>query len=103
MGFRFRRSIRVLPGVRLNVSKSGVSTSIGSRGAWLTFGRKGTRATLGIPGTGLGYTTTTARRVQSTPPPETPSAKPARTMAWLFWFVVPVLAIQVLVHWLDTH
>jgi len=56
MGFRFRRSFRLMPGIRLNVSKSGVSTSIGRRGAWLTFGPRGTRATVGIPGTGVSYT-----------------------------------------------
>jgi hypothetical protein len=58
MGFRFQRRLRVLPGVRINLSKSGVSTSIGGRGAWLTIGRRRTRATLGLPGTGLSYTTT---------------------------------------------
>jgi len=56
MGFRFRRSVRLFPGLRLNVSRSRVSGSIGGRGAWLTIGPKGTRATLGIPGTGLSYT-----------------------------------------------
>jgi len=56
MGLRFRRSFRLMPGIRLNVSKSGVSASIGGRGAWFTIGRRGTRATLGIPGTGLSYT-----------------------------------------------
>jgi hypothetical protein len=56
MGFRFRRSFRLMPGVRLNLSKSGVSASLGRRGAWLTVGSKGTRATVGIPGTGLSYT-----------------------------------------------
>ena len=56
MGFRFRRSFRVFPGLRLNLSKSGVSTSIGTRGAWFTIGPNGTRATVGIPGTGLSYT-----------------------------------------------
>jgi hypothetical protein len=56
MVFRFRRSFRLIPGIRLNLSKSGVSTSIGTRGAWLTIGRRGTRATVGIPGTGLSYT-----------------------------------------------
>jgi len=56
MGLRFRRSIRVFPGLRLNVSPSGVSASIGRRGSWLTFGPRGTRATVGIPGTGLSYT-----------------------------------------------
>jgi hypothetical protein len=58
MGFRVHRSIRLLPGVRLNLSKSGVSASIGTRGAWLTFGKRGTRATVGIPGTGISYTQT---------------------------------------------
>lgn len=56
MGLRFHRSVRLLPGVRLNLSKSGVSASFGRRGAWLTVGPKGARATVGIPGTGLSYT-----------------------------------------------
>jgi tetratricopeptide (TPR) repeat protein len=32
MGFRMRKSIKVAPGVRLNVSKSGVGASVGGRG-----------------------------------------------------------------------
>ena len=56
MGLRFRRSFRLMPGNQLNVSKTGMSASVGRRGAWLTVGPKGTRATVGIPGTGLGYT-----------------------------------------------
>ena len=56
MGFlRFRRSFGVLPGLRLNVSKSGVSTSVGRRGLWLTLGPRGTRSTVGLRGTGLSY------------------------------------------------
>lgn len=57
MGFRFRRSVRIMPGVRLNFSTRGVSTSLGGRGATLNLSRRGTRATVGIPGTGLSYTT----------------------------------------------
>lgn len=57
MGFRFRRSISIIPGLKLNLSKSGISTSIGGRGATINFGRHGTRATFGIPGTGLSYST----------------------------------------------
>jgi hypothetical protein len=55
MGFRFRRSIKIAPGIRLNVSKSGVSTSLGTRGATVNISRRGTRGTLGIPGTGISY------------------------------------------------
>lgn len=57
MGFRFRRSVRIIPGVRLNISKSGLSTSIGGHGATLNVSKKGTRATVGLPGTGLSYRT----------------------------------------------
>jgi hypothetical protein len=53
---RFRRSFRLFPGMRINLSKSGVSTSIGRRGRWFTIGPRGTRETIGIPGTGLSYT-----------------------------------------------
>ncbi len=56
MAFRFRLSKRILPGVRLNLSKSGASVSLGRRGFWYTIGQKGTRTTVGIPGTGLSWT-----------------------------------------------
>lgn len=64
MGFRFRRSFRVMLGWRVNLSKSGVSSSFGTRGAWFTIGPRGTRTTVGIPGTGLSYTTQSSRRHQ---------------------------------------
>jgi hypothetical protein len=56
MGLRFRRSTRIFPGVRINLGKRGVSTSIGVRGAHVTFGKIGIRTTVGIPGTGVSYT-----------------------------------------------
>ena len=56
MGFRFRWSKSILPGIRLNLSKSGASVSLGRRGFWYTIGSKGTRTTIGIPGTGLSWT-----------------------------------------------
>jgi hypothetical protein len=56
MGFRFRRSIRVLPFLRLNIGKRGASVSIGGRGAHVTLGHGQVRETVGLPGTGLSYT-----------------------------------------------
>src|SRR5438105_597262 len=57
MGFlRFRRTFRIGPGLRLNLSKSGVSASVGRRGLWFTVGPRGTRETVGLPGTGMSYT-----------------------------------------------
>jgi hypothetical protein len=56
VAFRFRRSIGLFPGVRLNLSKSGASVSLGVRGARHTLGLKGSRTTVGLPGTGLSWT-----------------------------------------------
>lgn len=57
MGFRFRRTVKIMPGVRLNVGKKGVSVSAGRRGANVTIGKTGVRTTVGLPGTGLSHTT----------------------------------------------
>jgi hypothetical protein len=55
MGFRFQKRLSILPGVRINLSKSGVSTSLGPRGADVNIGRDGVTTNAGIPGTGLSY------------------------------------------------
>ena len=41
MGFRFRKSIKIGSGIELNLSKSGISTSIGVRGAQVAVGPMG--------------------------------------------------------------
>ena len=57
MSWRFYRRLRIMPGLRLNLSKRGASVGIGRRGAWFTMGRR-PRATVGLPGTGLSYSVT---------------------------------------------
>jgi hypothetical protein len=58
MAFRFRKAIKLAPGVKLNLTKRGISsTSIGKKGAMINLGKKGTKQTIGIPGTGLSYQT----------------------------------------------
>jgi hypothetical protein len=56
MSLRFWRRFKILPGVTLNLSKSGPSISVGPRGAKITVGPRGLRGTVGMPGTGLYYT-----------------------------------------------
>jgi hypothetical protein len=57
MGFNFRKSIKIAPGIKLNISKNGISSiSAGTKGARVSVGKKGTRTTVGAPGTGLSYT-----------------------------------------------
>jgi hypothetical protein len=55
VGFRFQKRISILPGVRINLSKSGASASVGPRGADVNIGKDGITANAGIPGTGLSY------------------------------------------------
>jgi hypothetical protein len=50
---RFRRSIKLAPGLRMNLSGSGLSWTVGPRGASVSFGKRGTFLNTGIPGTGL--------------------------------------------------
>lgn len=48
-----------MPGVKLNFSKRGVSTTLGVKGVRYTMGSGGRRtASVGIPGTGISYVTT---------------------------------------------
>ncbi|MFT4503168.1 DUF4236 domain-containing protein [Caballeronia sp. 15711] len=53
MGWGFRKSIKLAPGIRINLSKSGVSTSIGGEG--FTYNTRG-RVSASIPGTGIRFT-----------------------------------------------
>ena len=56
MGFRFRKSIDVGHGLRINLSKSGVGFSVGGKGLRVTKTADGrTRTTASIPGTGLSW------------------------------------------------
>ena len=54
-GLRFQKRLRILPGLKINLSKSGASASIGPRGADVNIGRNGVTTNAGIPGTGLSY------------------------------------------------
>lgn len=53
MGIRFRKYITVIPGVKINLSKSGVSATIGPKGASVNIGKNGAFINAGIPGTGI--------------------------------------------------
>lgn len=72
MGLRFRQSFKLFPGVRLNLSKSGISASFGVPGATLNIGPQGVRSTVGVPGTGLSYRTQHSFSGGREPQPSTP-------------------------------
>jgi len=69
MSFRFRRSVGLGGGMRLNFTKRGISTSFGRRGLRYTIGTTGRRTrTVGIPGTGMSWTESKGGR-RRTPTP----------------------------------
>lgn len=76
MGFNFRKSLKIAPGIRLNITKKGVSSvSLGGKGASVNLGKKGTRTTVGMPGTGLSYSSFSPKQVKR----ETARSEPVRS------------------------
>lgn len=68
MGFNFRKSFKIAPGLRLNVGKKGISSvSVGGKGVRVNLSKKGTRTTLGVPKTGLSYSSFSSHK-QKAPP-----------------------------------
>lgn len=59
MGLRFRKSLKIAPGVKLNLNKKSTSVTFGGKGFHHTVSSTGKRtSTVGIPGTGLSYSKT---------------------------------------------
>lgn len=55
MGFRFRKSIKIAPGIRLSASQRGLGVRVGGRGGGISFTPSGARVSASIPGTGLSW------------------------------------------------
>lgn len=56
MGFRFRKSVKIAPGVKVNLGKKSVGVSVGGKHGGVSINSKtGARARVSAPGTGLSY------------------------------------------------
>lgn len=78
MGLRFRRSIKIAPGVRVNLNKKSASVTFGPKGLKHTVSTTGkSHTTVGVPGTGLSYTTSGGRpaSVPAAQRPTSPKSK----------------------------
>lgn len=77
MGFKVRKSIKIAPGVRLNVSNKNLGLSAGVRGARVSVNTNGrTTRTVGIPGTGISHTSTTTSGRRSSSSSSRPRQQP---------------------------
>ena len=79
MGFRFRKSINLGGGFRVNLSKSGIGYSYGVKGLRYTKTAKGkSRVTASVPGTGLSWSTETGKTAKSQKKPAGAKSEPAQ-------------------------
>lgn len=81
MGFRFRKSIKIAPGVKINIGKRGISSlSVGKT----NIGKHGVYHTISIPGTGISYRAQIAgrsnKRSQSQPQSKSQSSSIASSI-----------------------
>lgn len=98
MGWRFRHSFKVIPGVRLNLSKSGLSCSIGGAPFTMNVGPHGVIGTASLPGTGISYRHKFGEPESIDPKwPPAPASYPGATPAPAS---VPALALQ---HPVEVH
>lgn len=66
MAMKFRKSFKVAPGMRVNVSSRGIGASVGVKGLRYSVNSRGQRrTTVSIPGTGLSSTRTSSSRSNS--------------------------------------
>lgn len=93
MGFRFRKSVSLFPGVRLNIGKKGLGISAGVKGARVGVGSKGAYTSVGIPGTGISSVNYVGKgKKQETPVKQ--KAKGSALLGLLFFVSLVVVFIQ---------
>ena len=68
---RFQKRIKILPGITLNISRKGVSTSLGAPGARVTYGHGQKRTTVGLPSTGISHSHSQVEKTTPAEPPQT--------------------------------
>lgn len=103
MGLRFRKSISLGGGAKLNISKSSIGVSAGTKGARVSVNSKGRVTTsAGIPGTGMSYVSSkqiggSERKSAGSEPPGTASPKPPKEpkKKWYTktWFIILMLIL----------
>ncbi|MGA4448004.1 DUF4236 domain-containing protein [Ectopseudomonas chengduensis] len=95
MALRIRRSFKVAPGIRLNVSKSGLSTSVGGKGLTGNLSKRGVKVTAGIPGIGISTSKLYGSKGKQRREPE-PAAAETRAAE----YVIAVLVVIALLVWI---
>ena len=95
MGWRFRKSFKIAPGVKFNLNKNSHSFTFGGKGTHYTINSKGKRTkTVGVPGTGLSYTETSSKKSDRKKGTETKmsgDSSEGKSIGCLGWIVILIL------------
>lgn len=97
MGLRFRRRLRIFPGLWLNVSKRSGPLSAGGRVVTVNVSPKGHQETISAPGTGVSYRTRRRPIGRSGRPAAAPSGS-IRTAHIVSVIIIALLILYALQH-----
>jgi Protein of unknown function (DUF4236) len=97
MGWRFRKCIRIVKGLWINLSKRGGWISVLGHGLTANISKKGVRETVGLPGSEISYQTRRVRTSQAHRPARVPRkfVSPARFLALI---TITVIILSILAH-----
>ncbi|WP_417586991.1 DUF4236 domain-containing protein [Pararhodobacter oceanensis] len=96
MAWRFNRRIKIAPGIRLNIGKSGItSVNLGRRGSSVSLGKTGTHLNLGVPGTGLSRRTKISGAARARAKSDEPSGAAERPVTGGSVYVFMAVAVVV--------
>lgn len=101
MGFRFRKSINLGGGLKVNLSKKGVGVSGGVKGLRVGTGPSGTRVTSSIPGTGISYEKRLGKKASRSEEISNAETKPVnenwKINKWIVSSFLTILAFLILI------
>ena len=98
MALRFRKTIKIAPGIRLNIGKKSISTSFGVKGARHTVSSTGNKTnSVSIPGTGISWRKTTNTSGKKQRKELSPSKETTLPKKRIFPFLGIILIILVVI------
>lgn len=98
MGFRFRKSFKVAPGVKLNIGKKSAGVSVGGKGFRTSLSSSGRKTTsVGVPGTGLSYVSSSGGSSKSKSSKGSASSMSSSKKGGCWLILVPIFIVLVII------
>ena len=96
MGFRFRKSVKIAPGVKLNFGKKSVGMSIGGKYGGASFNSKtGARVRASAPGTGLSYSTKISESGKKCAKSSSKPVTNSRPICLRWWYIALIVLFAI--------